>query len=167
MSQADSSDSATKLVALGTEHPVWDRFPQVSPLAVIGMREEDDSFDLAPKHMAMPMGWENRSGFVCTPRHAAREGVFKVSFPRGSQVLFASLASAPRCEEDTKPALGLLTTRPATTADGVLLEDARRDPDRGPADVFADNPLLSYLAPGRYAEVRDTLAFPFDAGWSS
>ncbi len=26
--------------------------------------------------------------------------------------------------------------------------------------------LLAYLAPGRYAEVRDTLAFPFHAGWS-
>lgn len=173
MSQSDSSGSATKLVALGTEHPVWDRFPQVFPLVAIGTREEDGSFDLAPKHMAMPMGWENRFGFVCAPRHAtyrnaARQGVFTVSFPRPSQVLFASLESAPRCEEeDTKPALDLLTTRPATTADGVLLEDAQRDPDRDHADVFAANPLLAYLAPGRYAEGRDTLAFPFDAGWSS
>ena len=155
--------------------------------------------------MAMPMGWENRFGFVCTPRHATyanaiREGAFTVSFPRPSQVLFASLAAAPRCEEDTKPALDLLTTQPATKVDGVLLtdaylhfecetdrviddfginslitgrivealvaEDALRDPDRDDAEVFASSPLLAYLAPGRYAEVRDTLAFPFHAGWS-
>ena len=204
MSQSDSHDGA-KLVALGTEHPVWDRFFQVFPLVVVGTREDDGSFDLAPKHMAMPMGWENRFGFVCTPRHATygnavREGVFTVSFPRPSQVLFASLASAPRCEEDTKPALDLLTTWPATKVDGVLLEDAYlhfecetdrivddfgvnslitgrivealvaedalRDPDRDDVEVFAANPLLAYLAPGRYAEVRDTLAFPFHAGWS-
>ncbi len=204
MNQSDSTDGAG-LIALGTEHPVWDRFFQVFPLVVVGTREEDGSFDLAPKHMAMPMGWENRFGFVCTPRHATyrnaiREGAFTVSFPRPSQVLFASLAAAPRCEEDTKPALDLLTTRPATKVDGVLLqdaylhfecetdrviddfginslitgrivealvaEDALRDPDRDDAEVFAASPLLAYLAPGRYAEVRDTLAFPFHAGWS-
>ncbi len=45
------------LVALGVEYPIWDRFFQVSPLVVIGTKEPDGSFDLAPKHMAM--GWEN------------------------------------------------------------------------------------------------------------
>lgn len=170
MSQADSSGNATKLVALGTEHPVWDRFFQVCPLVVTGTREEDGSFDLAPKHMAMPIGWENRLGFVRTPGHATcgnaqREGVFTVNFPRPPQVLFESHAAAPRSEEDTKPALDLLTTRPATMVDGVLLEDGLRDPDRDDADVFASNPLLAYLAPGRYAEVRETLTFPLHAGW--
>ena len=204
MSQSDSPEGAA-LVALGTEHPVWDRFFQVSPLVVVGTREEDGSFDLAPKHMAMPVGWENWFGFVCTPRHAKygnakREGVFTVSVPRPSQVLSASLASAPRCEGNIKPALDLLPTRPATKVDGVLLEDAYlhfecetgriiddfganslitgrvvetlvaedalRDPDRDDAEIFAANPLLVYLAPGRHAEVRDTLAFPFHAGWS-
>ena len=204
MSQSDSPEGAV-LVALGTEHPVWDRFFHASPLVVVGTREEDGSFDLAPKHMAMPVGWENWFGFVCTPRHATygnakREGVSTVSFPRPSQVLSASLASAPRCEGNIKPALDLLPTRPATKVDGVLLEDASlhfecetdriiddfganslitgrvvetlvaedalRDPDRDDAEIFAANPLLVYLAPGRYAEVRDTLAFPFHAGWS-
>ena len=170
MSQADSSGNATKLVALGTEHPVWDRFFQVCPLVVIGTREEDDSFDLAPKHMAMPIGWENRLGFVRTPRHttcgnAQGEGMFAVSFPRPSPVLFESLAAAPRSEEDTKPALDLLTARPVTMVDGVLLEGGLRNPDRDDADVFAANPLLAYIAPGRYAEVRETLTFPLHAGW--
>jgi flavin reductase (DIM6/NTAB) family NADH-FMN oxidoreductase RutF len=196
---------APKLIPLGTEHPVWDRFFQVFPLIVVGTKEADGSVDLAPKHMAIPMGWENHFGFVCTPRHgtyvnARREGVFTVSFPRPSQVLFASLAAAPRCEEDTKPSLALLETRPATVVDGVLLkdaylhfecetdriiddfgvnslitgrivealvaEDALRDADVDDGDLTARSPLLAYVAPGRYAEISQTLAFPFHAGWS-
>ena len=56
-------------------------------------------YDLAPKHMATPLGWGGWFGFVCTPSHATyanalREGFFTVSFPRPSQVLLASLAAA-------------------------------------------------------------------------
>lgn len=194
-----------ELIRLGAEHPVWDRFFQVFPLVVVGSREPDGSFDLAPKHMAMPMSWENRFGFVCSPTHATyvnvrREGCFTVSYPRPSQVLYASLAAAPRCEDDSKPSLGLLQTRPATTVDGVLLadaylhfecetdriiddfgpnslitgrivealvsEDAVRRPDRDDEDLIFDAPLLAYLAPGRYAEISKSFAFPFHAGWS-
>lgn len=117
------------LVRLGVEHRVWDRFFHVSPLVVVGTKELDGSFDLAPKHMATPLGWENYFGFVCTPSHgtyvnARREGAFTVSFPRPTQVLSASLAAAPRCEGDQKPSLDLLDTLPATVVDGVLLKDA-------------------------------------------
>jgi flavin reductase (DIM6/NTAB) family NADH-FMN oxidoreductase RutF len=194
-----------ELISLGTDQPVWDRFFQVFPLVVVGSKEADGSFDLAPKHMAMPMSWENMFGFVCSPRHGTyvnvrREGVFTVSYPRPSQVLFASLAAAPRCEDDSKPSLALLDTRPATKVDGVLLadaylhfecetdriiddfgpnslitgrivealvsEDAVRRDDRDDEDLIFDTPLLSYLAPGRYAEISRSLAFPFHAGWS-
>ena len=90
-------------VSLGTRQPVWDRFFQVAPLIVVGTREPDGSFDLAPKHMVTALGWENHFAFVCTPSHgtyvnALREGAFTVSYPRPSQVLTASLAAAPRCE---------------------------------------------------------------------
>jgi len=127
--QNDVTSGSDDLVALGVDYPIWDRFFQVSPLVVIGTRESDGSFDLAPKHMAMAMGWENHFGFMCTPRHgtyvnAEREGCFTVSFPRPSQVLVASLAAAPRCEGDAKPSLALLETRPATVVDGVLLHEA-------------------------------------------
>lgn len=117
------------LVSLSTRHPIWGRFFQVAPLVIVGTREADGPWDLAPKHMAMPMGWGNFFGFVCTPRHrtylnARREGVFTVSFPRPSQVLVASLAAAPRCETDEKPSLDVLDTFPASEVDGVLVEDA-------------------------------------------
>jgi flavin reductase (DIM6/NTAB) family NADH-FMN oxidoreductase RutF len=129
----DDSDelSGTKpdLVSLGVEHPIWDRFFQVAPLVIVGTKEPDGGYDLAPKHLALPMGWDNYFGFVCTPAHgtysnAVREGAFTVSFPKPSQVLFASLASAPRCEDGSQPSLDVLVTFPARVVDGVLLEDA-------------------------------------------
>lgn len=205
MSEARRETAEGGLIRLGSEHRVWERFFQVSPLVVVGTKEPDGSFDLAPKHMATPLGWENYFGFVCTPSHgtyvnARREGAFTVSFPRPSQVLSASLAAAPRCETDEKPSLDLLATLPATVVDGVLLEDAYlhfeceterivdgfgsnslvagrivevlvaegsvRRPDRDDAELLLEAPLLTYVAPGRYAEVSETVAFPFHAGWS-
>src|SRR5919202_1049626 len=99
--QSMREDILKDLVALREGLPVWDRVFTVSPLVVVGTKEEGGEYDLAPKHMAMPMGWENYFGFVCTPRHrtyhnARREGVFTVSYPRPAQVILASLAAAPR-----------------------------------------------------------------------
>ena len=200
-----ASDRPTDLISLGAEHPVWNRFFHVAPLIVVGTREPDGGYDLAPKHMAMPMGWENYFGFVCTPAHATyvnarREGVFTVSFPRPSQVLVASLAAAPRCEGGGKPALELLRVFAANAVDGVLLEDAYlhlecetdrvvdgfganslvvgrvveaqvseagiRRADRDDAGLLVSAPLLVYVAPGRYAEVSATFAFPFHEGFA-
>lgn len=193
------------LVSLGAEHPIWNRFFHVAPLIVVGTREPDGGYDLAPKHMAAPMGWGNFFGFVCTPAHgtygnAMREGAFTVSYPRPSQVLAASLAAAPRCEGDEKPSLEALKTFPAHVVDGVLLEDAYlhlecethqivdgfdenslitgrvveahvsaeaiRRSDVDDQDLLLRAPLLVYLAPGRYAEVSESFAFPFHAGWA-
>jgi flavin reductase (DIM6/NTAB) family NADH-FMN oxidoreductase RutF len=205
MSETDVNTIKQDLVTLGVDYPIWDRFFQVCPLIVVGTKELDGSFDMAPKHMAIPMGWGNFFGFVCTPAHgtyvnARREGAFTVSFPRPSQVLFASLAAAPRCDGDQKPALAALPTFPAKVVDGVLLEeaylylecethriiddfdanslitgrvveahiseDAIRREDKDDADAIASAPLLAYLSPGRYAEISETFAFPFHAGWS-
>lgn len=197
--------SESDLVSLDVEHPIWNRFFHVAPLIVVGTLEEDGRHDLAPKHMAAPMGWSNYFGFVCTPAHgtyrnAQREGAFTVSYPRPSQVVTASLAAAPRCEGDTKPSLSQLATLPARVVDGVLLEEAYlhlecethrivdgfdenslvtgrvvaahvsesaiRRADVDDRDMLLRAPLLTYLAPGRYAEVSETFAFPFHAGWS-
>jgi flavin reductase (DIM6/NTAB) family NADH-FMN oxidoreductase RutF len=116
-------------IKLDTAHPIWDRFYLVAPLVVVGTREPDGSFDLAPKHMAGPMSWDNWFGFVCTPRHhtyqnAAREGAFTVSFPAPGQVLETSLAAAPRYPTEGKPALEVLPTVPAGAVAGVLLAGA-------------------------------------------
>jgi flavin reductase (DIM6/NTAB) family NADH-FMN oxidoreductase RutF len=115
------------LVELDVSQPVWDRFFWVAPLVLVGTREADGSHDIAPKHMAMPMGWENYFGFVCTPRHHTysnilRTSVFTVSYPRPDQLVLTSLAASPRCGEDVKPALSVLPVFPAQKVDGVLVE---------------------------------------------
>ena len=96
---------------------------------LVGTKEKDGGYDLAPKHTAFPIGWENYFGFVCTPRHATyhnarREGVFTVSYPRPTQVVLASLAASPREGDGAKPALYALPTFLASEVDGVFVEDA-------------------------------------------
>ena len=117
-----------KLVDLDTSVPIWDQFYMVMPLVLVGTREADGSYDLAPKHMVMPMSWENYVGFVCTPRHgtyhnAERDGVFTVSYLRPSQVLEASFAAAPRCEDGRKHGTLAISQFPAKKIDGVFAED--------------------------------------------
>jgi len=145
-----SEPESDRRVRLSTERPIWDRFFTVAPLVVIGTREEG-GYDLAPKHMATPLGWENHFGFVCTPDHAtyrnAREaGCFTVTYLRGDQSVAASLTAAPRCDADgaarsrdpkgdpvgkrdpdgrgePRPDLETLPTFPASEVDGVFLRD--------------------------------------------
>lgn len=116
------------VVSLDPESDFWSRFFTVAPLVVIGTRE-GAGHNLAPKHMATPLGWQGYFGFTCTPRHATyhnarRSGAFTVSFPRPSQVVLASLTAAPRCDASGhKPALDALPTFPAEIIDGVFLAD--------------------------------------------
>ncbi len=115
-----------RLIELDLDEPIWDRFFWVAPLVLIGSREPNGDHDLAPKHMAMPMGWQNYFGFVCTPRHHTytnikREGVFTVTYPRPSQLVLTSLAASPRCGDEDKPALSALPIFPASKVDGVLV----------------------------------------------
>lgn len=121
------------IVSLDPDQPFWERFYMVSPLVVIGTTNEDETYNLAPKHMAAPMGWDDYFGFVCTPRHktyrnAVRTGVYTVSYPKPSQVVLASLAASPRVGDPEgareKPALDQLPTVEAEAVDGILLEDA-------------------------------------------
>lgn len=122
------------ILTLDPETPFWERFYMVSPLVVVGTRNEgEDTYNLAPKHMAAPMGWADYFGFVCTPRHktyrnAVRTGVYTVSYPKPSQVVLASLAASPRAGNPEgprqKPALNELPMLAAKEVDGVFLEDA-------------------------------------------
>ena len=150
------------IISLDPEQPFWDRFFMVAPLVVIGSRDEGGTYNLAPKHMVTPMGWQNYFGFVCTPRHktyrnAKRTGVYTVSYPRPSQVVLASLAASPRTETTdgphTKPSLDQLPMLHAEIVDGVFLKDAylylECEVDRI-VDDLGDNSLLI----GRIAAVH-------------
>ena len=117
------------IVTLRGDLPIWEHVFTVNPLILVGTRERGGGYDLAPKHMAMPMGWKNYFGFVCTPRHATyhnarRDGVFTVSYPRPTQVVLASLAAAPREGGILKTSLDALRTFPASVVEGIFIEDA-------------------------------------------
>ena len=115
-----------QVVEIGTSSPIWSRIFSIGPLALVGSKEPDGSFDLAPKHMAMPLGWQNYWCFVCTPRHGTYRNIerhpqFTASFPDPDQMVAASMAAAPRTAEGAKPSLEALETFPARRIDGVLV----------------------------------------------
>jgi flavin reductase (DIM6/NTAB) family NADH-FMN oxidoreductase RutF len=119
------SDYETTTRAL-TVDAIWERVFTVAPLVIVGSKDPDGAYDLAPKHMALPLGWRGSYGFVCTPRHRTytnieRHGVFTVSFPRSFQVVQAALAASSREQDGTKPALAALPTFLAREVDGVLV----------------------------------------------
>jgi flavin reductase (DIM6/NTAB) family NADH-FMN oxidoreductase RutF len=198
-------DDTDTLIPLPIDRPIWDRFFCVFSLIIVGSKEADGRYNLAPKHLAMPLGWENHYCFVCSPQHTTyhnirRHRAFTVSFPRPTEVLLASLAAAPRCEDLSKPTLLVLPTFPARQVDGVGVqgcavflecalhsildgfgpnsliignvvaaaaqEHALRDADRDESDHIFQFPLLAYLNPGRIAEIRQSMAFPFPKGFS-
>lgn len=137
-------------INISTERPIWDQFYMVAPLVVIGSKQLE-GYDLAPKHMAMPFGWNNYFGFICTPRHKTYHnikayGAFTVSFPRPDDVVLASLTASPRVDRaGSKPILDNLPTRPAEIIDGIFLEQAYLQLEcnvERVIDGFKDNSLI-------------------------
>lgn len=102
----------------------------VAPLIVIGTKE-GKGYDLAPKHMATPIGPSNYFGFVCTPKHSTyhnikKTGEFAVSFPLPDQILLASLGASPRCEDLAKVEhiVQSLPTTKTTIIDALFLTNS-------------------------------------------
>ena len=61
---------------LNTSFPIWDQVFTVAPLVVIGTKE-GENYDLAPKHMATPVSFNNYFGFTCTPEHSTYQNIKK------------------------------------------------------------------------------------------
>ncbi|MGZ4381429.1 MAG: flavin reductase [Gaiellaceae bacterium] len=196
--------SGPQLVELSTETPIWERFFTVAPLVLVATKE-NDGYDIAPKHLALPLGWSNHFGFVCTPSHATYRNLeahpqFTVSFPGADRILQTSMAAGRRLADGSKPSLAAVPTFPAREVDGVLVEGcslyleceldrivddlganslvvgqvvaarapraALRAGDVDDTDLLHALRPLVYLAPGRFAEVRESHAFPFPADFS-
>ena len=122
------TELSEKLIELDLKDPIWNRFFCVYSLVVIGTKEPDGSDDLAPKHLAIPVSWENYFGFVCTPKHRTYQNIlrtqqFTVTYARPTQVVLASLAASPRCENGSKPIIEQLPTIPAKNVDAVFMKD--------------------------------------------
>lgn len=164
------SPATSEVIELDTERPVWDRCFMVSPLVLVGTRDEDGSLDLAPKHMAFPMGWQNYFGFVCSDRHQThtnimRTGEFTVSYPKPSQVLYTSLAASPRETGGPKMVLKLFDTFPATKVDGEFIEDAYlffECKHYKTVDGFGDNCLITGEIVAAYANPDYVRSSEFD-----
>ncbi len=125
MTLSDDSD----LVTLRPEQSFFETLYTVAPLVIVGTREADGSENLAPKHMAIPLGWSDHFGFVCTPEHGTygnveRTDAFTVSYPRSENILEASLAAAPRDESGSKPSLSEIETVDADAVDAPAVADA-------------------------------------------
>lgn len=157
--------SAPELETLDLDASLWERVFTVAPLVLVGTREPGGGFDLAPKHLVAPM-WGPWFAFVCTERHATyqnatRDKVFTVSWPRPDQIVLASLAASPRCEEGDKAALRALPTVPARAVDGVLLRDGyfflECQLDRT-VDGFGENSLVVGRVVAAHADRRSLRA---------
>ncbi len=125
MGIADQSD----LFTLRAEQPFFEKLYTASSLVIVGTREADGSDDLAPKHMAMPLGPTGHFGFICTPAHstyhnAKRAGGFTVNYPRPDSILEATLAAGPRESDGSKPSIRGLDTVDAEVVDGPAIADA-------------------------------------------
>jgi flavin reductase (DIM6/NTAB) family NADH-FMN oxidoreductase RutF len=126
--QADEAQVAERdeLIELSMDAPIWERFFTVAPLVLVATKEAD-GHNVAPKHLAMPIGWGNFFGFVCSPSHATYGNLrlhpeFTVSFPRMGQLVPAAMAASARLDDGSKPSLAAVPVFPARRVDGVLVE---------------------------------------------
>ena len=146
------------LRALQPDQPFFETVYTASPLVIVGTREPDGSGDLAPKHMAFPLGWSDYFGFVCTPAHstyqnAKRTGSFTVSYPRPENVLEASLAAGPREDDGSKPSLTEIETVEADAVDAPAVKDAYAVLEcelLQTVDEFGENALVAGEIVGKY-----------------
>jgi flavin reductase (DIM6/NTAB) family NADH-FMN oxidoreductase RutF len=123
----------SSIVELDTRSPIWSRFFTVAPLIVVGTLEADGAVDFAPKHMAMPLGWQNYFCFVCSPGHATQRnaqarGQFTVSFPRPDQFVQSSLLASGR--------FSLTSSQPAERLTSAAISCCRRAFGTGPAPLY-------------------------------
>lgn len=190
-----------KFYTLDTSIPIWERIFTVAPLVVIGTKE-GNAYDLSPKHMATPIGFDSYFGFVCTPKHATYQNIkkskeFTVSFPLPNQVVLTSLSASPRCDDisKSKSIVEALPTIKATKVDALCIAESYlflecklfktidgfnensiitgkiiaayvdknylKESEKDEQQQLKENPLLAYIAYGRFAKITETYNFPF------
>lgn len=124
-----ANQSSPSMIDITDDPNLWTRFFMVHALLVIGSKEKDGSYNMAPKHMAMPLGFGPYFGFMGTPRKTTyrnikREEEFTVSFPQPDQLVQTSLAASPREEDDSKPVIEAIPTVKAQKVEGVFMENS-------------------------------------------
>lgn len=199
------NQQAKNLIKLNTKELIWEHVFTVAPLVVVGTKE-GVNYDLAPKHMATPIGQSNYFGFVCTPKHSTYHnikttGEFSVSFPVPDHVVLTSLSASPRCEGSPlkKPIVQALPKIECNSIDSIFFKDSYlflecklfkiidgfddysiitgrikeayidkeylKISDKDEQLQLYENPLLAYIAYGRFAKIKETYNFPFPKGF--
>ncbi len=118
-----------QVIELSLERPIWNRVFTVAPLVVVGSRDASGWHELAPKHLALPLGWDRYFGFVArdtetTHRNVTRDRCFTVSFPNPSSVIVTSLAAPHGNEEHRRAVVQAVPTVKAVSMDGVFVSDS-------------------------------------------
>lgn len=121
--------TSSSMIDITDDPKLWNRFFTVHSLLIVGTKEKDGSSNMAPKHMAMPLGFGPYLGFMGTPRKTTyrniqREEAFTVSFPGSDQIVLSSLAASPREKDDSKPVIDAIPTVKARRIDGEFLENS-------------------------------------------
>lgn len=116
-----------ELIELEVDHSMWDQVHLVAPLVLVGTKD-GDSYSMAPKHSAMPIGWTEYFMFVCTPEHHTYTNIaahpeFTISYARPEAVVLLGQAAAQRHNGD-RLTLELLPTFAASIVDGVHFTDS-------------------------------------------
>lgn len=124
------ADQKEAMMVNVTDDPeMWNRCFTVYSLIIIGSKERDGSYNLAPKHMSMPLGSGPYFGFMSMPREITyqnikREGEFTVSYPRPDQLVLSSLAASRSEDNDSDPVVEQIPTTEAKVVEGKFLEDS-------------------------------------------
>lgn len=117
-------------ISLDISEPIWAHFFTVAPLVIIGTKE-GVGYDMAPKHMAIPLGFNNYFGFVCTPKHRTYHNAriheeFSVSYLHPKQIIQAAISASPRHDDISKSdeIVSALATVSGTRTDTLLMADS-------------------------------------------
>lgn len=124
-----SEQKSSPMIDISDNPNMWNRFFMAHSLFIIGSRDLDGNYNMAPKHMAMPLGFGPYFGFMATPRKTTyrniqREKVFTVSCPNPDQLVLSSISASSREEDQTKPVIDHLPTTEAQKVDGKFLKDS-------------------------------------------
>lgn len=122
-----SEQVSNSMIDITDDPNLWNRFFMVHSLIIIGSKEKNGEYNMAPKHMAMPLGVGPYIGFMATPRkttyqNVKREKAFTVSLPQPDQLVFSSITASSREEDDEKPAIYTVPKVDARNIDGKFLK---------------------------------------------
>lgn len=124
MDEMNVGDDIVKL----EDESVFERAFAAYSVVLVGTKEPETDYNLAPKHMVTPLGWSGYYGFACSPDHGTSQNIkrteeFTISYPRPDQIVSISLSAETRDSNDEKPALEALETLEAPTIDAPFVAE--------------------------------------------